>query len=293
MNMEESRLFRFTLSDAMVRGAVLDGTQLLRDMKEAHETGVLESYALGQAYLGTALLSANLKGRDRLSVQVDCAGPLKGFAVETNARGDVRGFLKTEGIELEKPLESFDLAEFWGQGIIAITKLLEGSKTPYTGQTILQTSNLAQDFAYYFLTSEQIHTAFSFSIHFSRDGEIDGAAGVFLQAMPRAEDEAVDHITDKIHHLPSLGKLAAEGHSVLKEVEKHFSTDDFHYLESDPIQFFCPCSHERFASFVGGLPQAEKENILKEGPFPLQVRCHYCNTNYSFEKAELDKLFTS
>ena len=67
---------------------------MIAQMGWNHELGVLETLALGHAYLGACLMSASLKGNDRLRLQVDCSGPIKGLVVEANAAGAVRGFFE-------------------------------------------------------------------------------------------------------------------------------------------------------------------------------------------------------
>ena len=87
-------LHAFLMADDTIRGAVVSGGRMINQMRRNHELGVLETLVLGHAYLATCLMSSGLKGRDRLRLQVDCSGPIKGLVVEANAAGEVRGFLK-------------------------------------------------------------------------------------------------------------------------------------------------------------------------------------------------------
>jgi len=86
-------------------------------------------------------MSAELKGNDRVSINIDCSGPIRGLVAEATAFGDVRGYLKRVPIPLDKPMESFDLAPFFGAGILAVTKHLQHAKQPFTGQVILKYGN--------------------------------------------------------------------------------------------------------------------------------------------------------
>ena len=58
----KDRLHNFLLADGIVRGAVLHGTHMVNEMRANHELGILETLVLGRAYLGIALMSANIKG---------------------------------------------------------------------------------------------------------------------------------------------------------------------------------------------------------------------------------------
>ena len=90
----KDRLYNFSLDNGTVRGAVVNGIRMVNEMRSNHELGILETLVLGRAYLGISLMSANLKGNDRIGMQIDCSGPIKGLQVEVNAFGEVRGFLK-------------------------------------------------------------------------------------------------------------------------------------------------------------------------------------------------------
>jgi molecular chaperone Hsp33 len=131
-------------------------------------------------------MAADLKGDDRVAMQINCSGPVKGLSVEANAFGEVRGYLKRVPIPVEAPVQDFDLSGFFGAGILSVTRYLQSAKQPFTGQVELRHGNIAQDLAYYFLTSEQVPTAFNLSIRFDREGEVIGAGGLCLQAMTGA-----------------------------------------------------------------------------------------------------------
>ncbi|MBW2434772.1 MAG: Hsp33 family molecular chaperone HslO, partial [Deltaproteobacteria bacterium] len=75
----KDRLHNFLLADGAVRGAVLHGTHMVNEMRANHELGILETLVLGRAYLGVALMSANIKGIESISVKIDCSGPIKGL----------------------------------------------------------------------------------------------------------------------------------------------------------------------------------------------------------------------
>ena len=104
-------------------------------------------------------------------------------------------------------MQDFNLSPFFGAGLLSVTKYLEDAKQPFTGQVELAYGNIAQDLAYYYLTSEQIHTAFNLSIKFDRNGDVTGAGGLFLQAMPQAGERLAAEVEDRILKFPSLGDV--------------------------------------------------------------------------------------
>lgn len=282
----------FLLGEGKFRGALLNGTLMLNEMQANHELGPLESLVLGHAYLGVGLLVNNLKGNDRIGFSIECGGPVGGLSVEADYFGNVRGFLSENPIPLKEPLESLNTSLLFGPGFMKVTKSVEGASQPFTGQVMLEYGNIGQDLAHYYLTSEQIATSFSLSMDFDRDGGIIGAGGLFLQALPGTSDEEAGVLEDQILKLPSLGKLISSGKNVNDMINEFFSDFSPMILEKKDIQFFCPCTKDRIASFIASLDGKEKQSILADGPFPLKTRCHNCGTMYEFEESELRELFS-
>ncbi len=128
----------FLLQNETVRGTVINGTEMVNQMRVNHELGILETYTLGQAYLAGAVLASTVKGDDRVQLTIECGGPIKGLSVEAWASGGVRGYLQENPIEITSPLESFDLSDFFGPGFLTVTKLLEGKKQPFNSQVMIE-----------------------------------------------------------------------------------------------------------------------------------------------------------
>jgi molecular chaperone Hsp33 len=287
---KQNRLYRFILDEGNIRGALLEGTGLVKAIQQAHNYGLMETYVLGQAGLAGALMATNLKGEDRMSIHLDCEGPIKGWVMETNAYGHLRGYLKNVPIPIDKPLVSFDLSSFYGQGIISVTRYPEGAKEPYTGQSILYTSHLAKDLAYYFTTSEQNPSAFDLSIYFNSKEEVEGAGGIILQALPGAKDKILEEVTEKLNSLPSLGKTIAAENQLIPLIAQTFKSYGISFLESIRTAFICPCSKESMFQHLNTLPLSDKKDLAENGPFPLKTLCHYCSSEYQFTREDLSQL---
>ncbi|MEA1911463.1 MAG: Hsp33 family molecular chaperone HslO, partial [Spirochaetota bacterium] len=205
-NIEADKIDIFLLNKGTVRGAVLHGTKMINQMRVNHNLGILETLTLGQSYMGAGLMTSMVKGNDRISFAVECGGPIKGLSVEASANGNVRGYLFANPIPITEPVKSFDLSPFFGPGFLSVTKHLESSKQPFTGQVMMQHGRIAKDLANYFLESEQIKTAFILSVYFDKEGRATGAGGLFLQALPGAKDTALEALEDSVQNIPSLGK---------------------------------------------------------------------------------------
>jgi len=285
------RSYNFALGNRNVRAVMVNGTRMINEMRANHELGILETLVLGRAYLGAVLMAGNLKGEDRIGIQIDCSGPIRGLSVEANAFGEVRGYLKNAAIPIHAPLESFDLSPFFGAGVLSVTRFVEDAKQPFTGKVALQYGNLAKDLAYYYLTSEQIPTAFNLSIQYDSQGEVVGAGGLLLQTLPGVRDSVVADLENLVRNLPSLGQEFSrprEAEDIIREV---FADHRPRILDSRRIEFFCRCNKDRVYKILMMLPLDELQDLAENGPFPVEMRCHHCSTRYHFDPEEIRRIY--
>jgi molecular chaperone Hsp33 len=278
------------MAQETIRAVAVNGTRMVNEMRWNHELGILETLALGHAYLGAALMSANLKGNDRLSIAVECSGPIKGLSVEANAFGEVRGYLQQVPIPIAMPPENFNLSPFFGAGFLSVTKFLEDAKHPFTGKVEMAYGSMAKDLAHYHLTSEQVPTSFSLSIVFDSQGEVRGAGGLFLQALPGADDDVLTHLEQLVGGLPSLGKVVNHDDFPNDWIERTFDSLSPRILDQRGVEFMCHCNQRRIQTMLSMLEIKELEAMANAGPFPVNIRCHNCNTEYSFDQKALQEI---
>ena len=281
------RLYRFMMADGMIRGAVVNGTRMVKEMQANHELGGMETLVLGQAYIAAALLTANLKSKDRISIHIQCSGPMKGLDVESNVFGEVRGCLKNSRFSLETVPKDADLSAFFGAGFLTVTKYLEGAGKPFSGQVMLEFGTLAQDLANYFVQSEQTPSAFNLSVYFNARGGVEGAGGLFLQAMPGAGETVIADAEQVMAGLPSPGESFARGMGAQTLVMGHFEKMMPIFLGNHRVEFFCRCTRDLMRGYLAQLPARDMDDIVENGPFPLEIRCHNCNTTYDFSRSDL------
>lgn len=287
----KDRIYRFVMADRMMKGAIVHSNRMVNEMRANHETGPLETLVLGQAYIATSLLCSGLKGKnDRISMNIECSGPIKGLDVEANVFGEVRGFLKTRRIEVAAPEKLKYLSTLFGAGFLTVTTYLEESLTPYSGQVALEHGSIAEDLANYFLVSEQIPTGFKLSVFFDDKENVKGAGGIFLQALPGAEASTLVEAEKMIQGIDSLGELFANGQSPEEVIQERFSSLEPKFLANSRVEFFCRCSKDRMEGYLKSLSKEERMDMMKTGPFPVEIRCHHCNSAYLFDKEALQSL---
>jgi len=287
----KDRVHRFMLADGAVRGAILYGTRMINEMRSNHELGILETLVLGRAFLGAGLMASGLKNRDRIVLKIDCSGPIRGLVVEANAFGEVRGYLKQVPIPIERPLENTDLSSFFGAGMLSVIRHPTGAKTPFTSQVALRYGNLAKDLAAYYVESEQVPTAFRLGIDFDREGNVAGAGGLFLQALPAADDALARELEDRVHTLPPIGAEFGRNRDPKRLVNTCFEEFSPVFTEDTRIEFMCHCNRERLRGLLSMLPADELKDIAENGPFPVELRCHFCNTRFEFPRESIRRIY--
>lgn len=304
-SIEKDGMTMFVMADGQFRGAFYNGTHMVNQMRANHHLGILETLVLGQAELCAALLIPTMKGREHLTFRYDTNGPAAGFSVEADSTGYVRGFLFQDPIPVEKPLENWDLSPFFGEGTVTISRLGEGMKQAQTGTVEIKYKNIAKDLACYFDQSEQVHTAFSTSIQFDKEGRVTGAGGLFVQAVPGAggksaqsaqtaqsgsedkediQEELIEKVENAFRACPPPGTWFSEGgdrEDVICGLFREFKP--VCVLDRD-IVFNCPCSAEHFADSIRHLPAAELADIIAHDKDPLEVVCHNCGSVYHISK---------
>ncbi len=281
------RLYTFMMARDTVRAVVVHGTRMVNEMRWNHQLGILETLVLGHGYLAAALMSAGLKGGDRIGLQVECSGPIKGLSVEANAFGEVRGFLAQVPIPIDKPLESFDLTQFYGAGFLSVIKYPEEAKHPFSGRVMMEYGRLAKDLALYYLKSEQVPTAISLGVSFDKQGDVTGAGALLLQALPGAEDGVLAELEEKINDLDSMSEAVDKEGFPKEWIIEGFGEYHPRLLHQRGVEFMCHCNRKRIRTMMAMLKPDDLADMAANGPFPVEIRCHYCNTVFDFSRKEL------
>jgi molecular chaperone Hsp33 len=304
-SLEKDQMSVFVMADGRVRGALFHGTNFVNQMRAQHNLGILETMVLGQASLCGALLIPTMKGKEHKVWKYETNGPCQGFSVEADSTGYVRGYLFNDTIPIEKPLESWDLTPFLGDGNMTMMTSHEGDKVPYSSSVEILFKNITKDLAWYFQQSEQIQTAFNTSIFMDTKGRVTGAGGMFLQVLPEtggtkkigsqlnssADQEAdanlIKNVENAFNACPSLGKWFAEKGNLDDIIYGLFEEFKPTVALTRSISYNCPCTSEYYEHYVKTLPDTELESIRMSGQDSLEIICRNCNSKYNISLKDL------
>ena len=88
-----------------------------------------------------------------------------------------------------------------------------GLKEPYVGQTILVTSEIAEDLTYYFATSEQTPSSVALGVLMNKDNTVRQAGGFILQLLQGASEEVISTLENRLKEITSITSLLDAGNT--------------------------------------------------------------------------------
>ena len=134
---------------------------------------------------------------DMLTLQVRGDGPLGGITVTADSKGDVKGYVNNPDVMLPPKNGKLDVGGAVGIGLLQVIKDM-GLKEPYSGQTILVSSEIAEDLTYYFANSEQVPSSVGLGVLMEKDNTVECAGGFIIQMMPFAKEETISQIEENL-----------------------------------------------------------------------------------------------
>lgn len=284
-------MVRAIAANAQIRAFACTTGETVETARAHHDTTPVATAALGRLLTGGAMMGAMLKGeKDVLTLQVHADGPLQGMTVTADAFGHVKGYVNNPYVDL--PLNAkgkLDVAGAVGIGFMNIIKDL-GLKEPYVGQTVLQTSEIAEDLTYYFATSEQVPSSVGLGVLVGQDYKVAQAGGFIIQLMPFAEDSVIDRLEENLKDVDSVTKLLSQGMTPEQILEKLLDGFDVEITDTIPVSFYCDCSKSRVEKVLISVGKKDLQEMISDGK-PIEVNCHFCNTNYTFEVDELKEIY--
>lgn len=189
------------------------------------------------------MMGAMLKGEEKLTVMVKGNGPIGQITAESNARGEVRGYVSNPHVHLpSNSLGKLDVAGAVGtEGFIDVSKDL-GLKEPYRGSVPIVSGELGDDFTYYFAISEQTPAAVGLGVLVETDNSVRVAGGFIIQLLPGLTDAEISEIEQTLSTMPSVTALLDQG--LEPEEMLTYLLPDAVILDGLDIAFKCQCSRE-------------------------------------------------
>ncbi|RAP73283.1 Hsp33 family molecular chaperone HslO [Paenibacillus montanisoli] len=286
---EKDYLVRGTAWNGQLRVFAVKTTALVEELRRRHDTMPTTTAALGRTATAGAMMGAMLKGKEKLTIQVKGDGPVGQIVVDANASGEVRGYVDHPQVQLASNAQGkLDVAGAVGRsGYIHIIKDL-GLKEPYRGSVPIISGELAEDFTYYFATSEQTPSVVGLSVLVDEYGKLKNAGGFIIQVLPGISDEDIARLEQAIASLPQISTLFEQGETP-ESLLRRVVGDDIQLMDELSIVFHCQCSKERVERTLISMGEHELKQLIEEDG-QAEVVCHFCNERYVFDSPQLEML---
>ena len=282
-------IVRATAGDGQVRAFAATTGNLVKEARRRHNTSPVATAALGRLLTAGAMMGSMMKNdTDVLTLQIKGDGPLGGITVTADAKANVKGFVENPDAMLPPKNGKLDVGGAVGIGLLNVIKDM-GMKEPYVGQTILQTSEIAEDLTYYFATSEQVPSSVGLGVLMNKDNTVHCAGGFIVQVMPFVTDEVLSRLEENIQKISSVTQMLDDGHTPEQMLERVLEGLDIEITDTIPANFSCNCSHERIEKAIISIGKKDIQSMIDEGK-EVEVKCHFCNTAYKFSVEELKEI---
>ncbi len=285
--MKSSNIIRAISVDGSAFIHAADTTAIVSQAREYHHTSKTMTAVLGRALTATALMSAQLKGKDNsLTLQLQGDGPGGLVVCVGDSMGNVKGYVGNPDTELPPNAQNkLDVGGAVGQGTLHIIKDL-GMNEPYHGMCPILTGEIAEDITEYYATSEQIPSACALGVRVNRDLSVKSAGGFLVQLLPGADPDMITKLEENLKNIGSVSQKIAEGVTPMQLIEQVFANIPFDILDQSDVAYTCNCSREKYSRILSTLNQKDLKSLIEENK-PVETVCNFCNKQYVFSVDEL------
>jgi molecular chaperone Hsp33 len=283
-------IIKATAANNMIRAYAATTRVLVEQARLIHRTSPVVTAALGRLLTAGSMMGSMMKSeKHKLTLQIKCEGPVKGLLVTADANANVKGYANQPDVDLPpKTAGKLDVGQAVGSGVLRVIRDL-GLKEPYVGQTELVTGEIADDLTYYFTKSEQIPSSVALGVLVNPDYTVRQAGGFIIQVMPSCEDKVIQALEDRIAQIQGITALLDDGMTPEMILERILGDLGLELLDRQETRYHCGCSRERVEKTILSIGRKDLQEMIDDKQ-PVEVNCHFCNTDYRLELDDLHRL---
>ena len=287
----QDKIKKFLAYNGKISITCANTTNLIEKARQIHDLSPVATAAFGRMLTITAIMGNEMKNKtDKLTVQIKGNGPIGSMLVTSDNSPKVKGYVTNPHVDL--PLNEFGKLDVSGavgmQGYINVIKDI-GLKDPYIGISPLVSGEIGDDFANYFVNSEQRNSAVALGVLVDQNG-VRAAGGYLINPMPDATEEEISRVEQSIFKAGAISKML-DNNLTLEEIAKLVTGDNnIKEIENNVIPVYeCDCSKEHMKEALISIGREELEDILKTDK-KAEIVCHFCNKKYIFTEQELKEI---
>lgn len=275
-------LHRGLVGEGTARFLAVSLAELADLTRTQHELNVDAARIAAELMVCTALMSAWVKGSERITLQVQSERPAFGSICEVDGEGGLRARLQPGQIRIDP-----------SAGIEGLMLAIKADVTRelYRGVTALEGRSLEEALRAHLTESSQVDVVLRIGISQDPDGRVRFAGGMVVERLPddpklpSVDPERFASTYAPISVVPIEDTLTALafGKIVDQRVE---------VLENRVLRWRCSCSQERIEAVVYNFGPAELHAMWEED-HGAEVTCHFCNLRYQISADRLLELIAA
>ena len=272
-----------------IRIMAIDATEMVHQAQIKHRLSPTATAALGRTMAIAALMAAQLKNdKEMISIRIAGDGPLGTIRVDANQNGHVVGFVGNPDVHYINPeTHKLDVGKAVGQGSLSVSRNL-GLKDEYTSTIDLVSGEIGEDFAMYFVQSEQLPSAVSVGVLVDQKGQVQSAGALLIQMMPNHDETDIKMAEHAIAGLKPISQIFNEGMSVAELVMALF--DDLEIVAESSAKFQCHYTRDMMRDVVKSIGVDDLKEFIQQDQ-GLDLECHYCGDIFHFTTADLEAIY--
>ena len=261
------------LCDRTVRFLAVDARGIAQQVAAFHDLRPSAARIAAESAVATLLMSAHIKGEERITLQIQSQEPKLAFTADVDATGGFRGRLTPSRVRLG-PKGQLD-------GILFAIKS-DTEKELYRGMTQLRRQTIEEALAGYLHSSAQVATVLRLGAEVDAERQVQLAGGYLLERLPGPDDQVFAEALEAITRLPLHDGVSA---LIAGEVPDL----DVEVLDRRDLHWRCSCGQERIEVLLLQLGRDELAKMLAEDG-RAEVVCHFCNIPYQVGRERLAEL---
>lgn len=283
-------MIRATAADNQIRAFAATTKELVEYARAIHNTSPVATAALGRLLTAGTMMGSMMKGeKDILTLQIKCSGPIEGLTVTADSSANVKGYVYNPTVMLPPNSKGkLDVGKAIDLGVLSVIKDM-GLKEPYVGQTHLVSGEIAEDLTYYFATSEQVPSSVALGVLMNKDNTVRQAGGFILQLMPFTEERIISRLEEKLGEITSITGMLDANMTPELILERILGEFGLEIMDKIPTKYECNCTKERVEKAIVSIGKKDIQEMIDDNE-PIEVNCHFCNTNYTFSVDELKEI---
>lgn len=280
------RLARGVFPSTGLRAVFVRVTQTSRMARMLHGLYPTVAHLFSEGLAAGLLVASLQKDHARVNLQLACDGPARGFLVDADAEGNVRGYVRAPHVHFPGDPASGVRGALGRSGYLSVVRDL-GQGQFYRGQIELRALDVARDLELYFTESEQIATAVGLAVVPRGDEPLGDVVGLLVQRLPGGQGATVDEIRERLAG-GALYEAMTAGASAQDTIAA-VGGAGFELLADLEVAYRCGCSLGRARAAVSALGLSGLREVLADEREAV-VTCEFCRQRYVVPETELREM---